>query len=300
MRLRSTAGVSPERAGRTAFAPRSRKRDDRATEELARDRLPEETRAAITEHQRQTGLSFADAAIALGKLDSDTLDQLIAEQAGLSLLSPTHPRIDPLVVAAFDPTDSYATKARAVRARLLATCGGRSDTRRLRLAIVSADAGDEAAIFAANLAVIFAQLDGQMLIVDVDIERPSLDRLFRMPNQVGLAEQLAGRTSLLPVARTAIDQLWLMTTGQASGSAIGLVERGALVDTANGWPLPDAAMLFYLAERRGEHTPFGSILAGFDAVVIVARRGATAVADMRRIIDDLDRNKVPIAGTILA
>ncbi|MGY4397547.1 protein-tyrosine kinase [Sphingomonas sp. UYAg733] len=300
MRLRSTAGIGPGQAGRTTSVPRSRGLDGRASEEFARDRLSEEDRDAIAEYQRQTGLSFGDAAIALGKLDGDTLDPLLAEQTGLPLLAPKDTRIDPLVVAAFDPADPYAAKARAVRARLIATCSGRADTSRLRLAVLSADAGDEGAILAANLAVIFAQMDGQMLIVDVDIERPSLNRLFRMPNQVGLAEQLAGRAGLLPIARTAIDQLWLMTTGQASGSAISLVERGPLVDTANGWPLPDAAMLFYLAERSGEHTPFGSVLAGFDAVVIVARRGTTAVANMRRIIDDLDRNKVPIAGTVLA
>ena len=59
-------------------------------------------------------------------------------------------------------------------------------------------------------------------------------------------------------------------------------------------------MLFYLAESKGEQTPFGSILAGFDAVVIVARRGDTAIADMRRIIDDLDRQGVPITGTVIA
>ena len=300
MRLRSTAGVSPQLAGRTAFVPRSRKLDDRTIGELARDRLSDENLQAIAEHQRQTGLSFGDAAIALGTLDRDTLDLLIAGQAGFPLLAPEDTRVDPLVVAAFDPADPYAAKARAVRARVLATFRDAADASRLRLAVLSADAGDEGAILAANLAVIFAQMDGQTLIADVDIERPSLDRLFRMPNQVGLAEQLAGSATLLPIARTAIDRLWLMTTGQASSSAIGLVERGALVDTANGWSLPDTTMLFYLAKRAGEQAPFGSILAGFDAVVIVARRGATAVADMRRIIDDLDRNKVPIAGSVLA
>jgi Mrp family chromosome partitioning ATPase len=41
-------------------------------------------------------------------------------------------------------------------------------------------------------------------------------------------------------------------------------------------------------------------LTGFDAVAIVARRGETAIADMRRVIDDLDRQGVPIAGTVIA
>ena len=78
------------------------------------------------------------------------------------------------------------------------------------------------------------------------------------------------------------------------------VTKGPLADTAAGWGLHDTSMLFYLAQRRGEQTPFGSILAGFDAVTIVARRGETAIADMRRVIDDLDRHNISIAGSVIA
>ena len=153
---------------------------------------------------------------------------------------------------------------------------------------------------AANLAVVLAQMDGQTMLIDVDMGNPSLDRLFRVANKAGLAEQLMGSAALLPAAKTAIEGLWLMTAGRASGSASSLITRGPLADTANGWGLKETSMLFYLAERKGEQTPVGSILAGFDAVVIVARRGDTAIADLRRIIDDLDRQGVPIAGTVIA
>jgi Mrp family chromosome partitioning ATPase len=153
---------------------------------------------------------------------------------------------------------------------------------------------------AANLAVVLAQMDGPTMLIDVDMGNPSLDRLFRVANKSGLAEQLMGSAALLPAAKTAIEGLWLMTAGRASGSASSMITRGPLAETANGWGLKETSMLFYLAERKGEQTPFGSILAGFDAVVIVARRGGTVIADMRRIIDDLDRQGVPIAGTVIA
>lgn len=301
MRLRSTASAHPQLTvgATTGLKPRARDSKDFAQLAVEHGFLAEIEVGRIEAHGHAAGLSFQQAAIDLGLLDPETAGLVLALQGGFPLLATGDQRIDPLVVAAFDPADAYAAKVRAIRAKMRASARD-SDATALRLAILSIDTGDEAAILAANLAVVMAQMDGQTMLVDVDIDGPSLDRLFRIANKAGLAEQLLGSAALLPAARTAIDGLWLMTAGRASGSASSLVTKGPLADTAVGWGLHETSMLFYLAQRRGEQTPFGSILAGFDAVAIVARRGETAIADMRRIIDDLDRHGVPIAGTIIA
>jgi Mrp family chromosome partitioning ATPase len=253
----------------------------------------------VEAHARSQGLALHDAAVDLGLLNADEAGILAALQGGFTLLQESDERVDPLVVTAFDPANPYAAKMRTIRAKMRAAAKD-ADPASLRMAVLAIDAGDEAAIMAANLAVVLAQMDGQTMLIDVDMGRPSLDRLFRVANKAGLAEQLMGSAALLPAAKTAIEGLWLMTAGRASGSATSLITRGPLAETANGWGLRDTSMLFYLAERKGEQTPYGSILAGFDAVVIVARRGDTAIADMRRIIDDLDSHGVPIAGTVIA
>lgn len=302
MRLRSTAGAPPQMipGGGTA-ALRPRVRDNHSFARLAVDHgfLAESDVNRVEAHARSQGVPFPEAAVELGLLDSDAAGVLAALAGGFSLLPAGDERIDPLVVSAFDPASPYAAKIRTVRARMRAAAKA-GDSAALRLAVLSIDAGDEAAIMAANLAVVFAQMDGQTMLVDVDMGKPSLDRLFRVANRAGLAEQLMGSAALLPAAKTAIEGLWLMTAGRASGSASSMITRGPLAETANGWGLKDTSMLFYLAERKGDQTPFASILAGFDAVVIVARRGETAIADMRRVIDDLDRASVPIAGTVIA
>ncbi len=222
-------------------------------------------------------------------------------QSGLALLGAGDDRIDPLVTAAFDADDPYVAKVRKVRAKLLATAReARGAEGRLRLAILSLQGGDEASILAVNLATVIAQMDGPTILVDGDIDRPSLDRLLRLPNRIGLAEQLGGVALRLPVLQTAIDRLWLMPAGQAAGGAATLVEKGSLAEAAQGWNLPEANLLAYLAERPRGGTAFGNILEKFDAVAIVARRGVTPVSEIRRVIDDLDRHHIPIAGTIVS
>ncbi len=301
MRLRSTASAHPHLAAgaTTGLKPRARDTKDFAQLAIEHGFLAETDIGRIEAHGHAAGQPFQQAAIDLGLLDPETAGIILAMQGGFPLLAAGDQRIDPLVVSAFDPADAYAAKVRTIRAKMRAAAKD-SDGAALRLAILSIDAGDEAAILAANLAVVMAQMDGQTMLVDVDIDRPSLDRLFRVANKAGLAEQLLGSAALLPAARTAVDGLWLMTAGRASGSASSLVTKGPLADTAAGWGLHDTSMLFYLAQRRSEQTPFGSILAGFDAVTIVARRGETAIADMRRVIDDLDRHNISIAGSVIA
>lgn len=222
-------------------------------------------------------------------------------RTGLGLLGAGDERIDPLVVAAFDADDPYVAKVRKIRAKLLATAReARGADGKLRLAVLSLQGGDEASILAANLATVIAQMDGPTILVDADIEQPSLDRLLRLPNRIGLAEQLGGMALRLPVLQTAIDRLWLMPAGQAGGGAATLVEKGSLAEAAEGWNLPAANLLALLAERPRGGTAFGNILEKFDAVVIVARRGVTPVAEIRRVIDDLDRHRIPIAGSVVS
>lgn len=224
-----------------------------------------------------------------------------AGSAILPLLEHGDTRVDPLLTAAFDPGDPYVAKVRKVRAKLLATAreAGGIDGR-LKLALLSLQGGDEAPILAANLATVMAQMDGPTMLVDADIERPSLDRLLRLPNQIGLAEQLAGMALRLPLMPTAIERLWLMSAGQAASGNATLVERGAFAEVADRWNLPAANLLVYLAERPRGTTAFGNILEKFDAVVLVARRGVTPVSEIRRAIDDFDRHRVPIAGSVMS
>jgi Mrp family chromosome partitioning ATPase len=91
-----------------------------------------------------------------------------------------------------------------------------------------------------------------------------------------------------------------MPAGQAAGGAATLVEKGSLAEAAEGWNLPDANLLAFLAERPRGGTAFGNMLEKFDAVVIVARRGITPLAEIRRVIDDLDRHRIPIAGSVVS
>jgi len=66
----------------------------------------------------------------------------------------------------------------------------------------------------ANLAVSFAQLKKEVLVLDADLRKPRLHRIFKIRNSAGLSSYLTGRSSFEEVIqKTSIDNIWLIPSG---------------------------------------------------------------------------------------
>jgi protein-tyrosine kinase len=266
MRLRSTATYDPERGSKGGAAPA---------------------------HLRWSGKLF-------GTLDQERPAFPFAPQPDFPLLKEGDPAVDPHVVAAFGTEDDYVAKVRAIRSRILSSLDTRDDLQGRKIAAITIGAGDEAAILSANLAVVFAQLGTTTLLIDAGLNRPRIDRLFRLSNNFGLTDHLQGARNQRAVQKSAIGRLWVMTTGPAIAGGSGLIEKGSLVDLIDKSGAPSRLTLVHFPSITGDSSPPGSLIAGFDGALLVARRDHTAIEDMRRAIDDLDANKVPIFGSVVA
>jgi capsular exopolysaccharide synthesis family protein len=80
--------------------------------------------------------------------------------------------------------------------------------------ITSPGPGEGKTTMTANLGVVLAQNNQRVIIVDCDLRRPQLHRLFRVPNHTGLGDLFRTRLSLETVIKaTAIDNLSVITSG---------------------------------------------------------------------------------------
>ena len=66
---------------------------------------------------------------------------------------------------------------------------------------------------AVNLATAMAQAESQVLLVDADLRRPNLHKIFRIPQEPGLSNFLVGATDELPVVETVIPNLLVVPAG---------------------------------------------------------------------------------------
>lgn len=84
------------------------------------------------------------------------------------------------------------------------------------LLISSAGPGDGKTTTVANLAVAIAQTGQRVIIVDADLRRPAIHRVFGLANQSGLTNALLARQpgSDVFLQPTRIENLWVLTSGR--------------------------------------------------------------------------------------
>lgn len=165
------------------------------------------------------------------------------------------------------------------------------------VALAAADSKTDSGPLAAGLARALAQAGRSVILVDADLEQPTLHRLFGVPNASGLAEALQHTNKLRPQP-TDIDTLKLVPAGGAGDRAADLIsgpKLGELVTQLQGI----AEMVIFKA-APAEASMDGLLLAAHsDLSLLLIRAGKT---DRRQILQtqaDFERSAGPVLGVLL-
>lgn len=165
--------------------------------------------------------------------------------------------------------------------------------------ITSAEAGDGKTATALNLAVVLAQLGRKVLLIDGDLRRSRLHRVFDLSNRCGLVNYLTGGASVDEILlATEIEDLWVAPAGPhppnpsellASDRMSDLLTTARerfdmiIVDTPPALVVTDASL----------------IGAAADGTVLCFRAGKTVREEVRLCRDRLTMADVKILGAIL-
>ena len=144
----------------------------------------------VLAHQRQTGLRFGEAAVALGLIKREGVIWALSRQFNYDFEADASSF--PELVVAGKPFSHQAEAFRELRSQLLETVF-KPGQRARALAVVSPEVGDGKTYFAANLAVAFSQLGGRTILIDADMRSPRAQEVFRSQMQQGLSAVLAGK-----------------------------------------------------------------------------------------------------------
>ena len=153
----------------------------------------------------------------------------------------TSPSVPRLVV--LDDPRSFAAEAYRVLRKNLHYAN--PDVPLRQILVTSSGPGEGKSTTAANLALVFAQGDRSVLLVEADLRRPNVHTLFRQPSTPGLSSYLVGDAMLEAILlKSAVPNLSLVTSGPIP---------------------PNPAEL--LASRR-MHTFLATVSERFDVVII--------------------------------
>jgi polysaccharide biosynthesis transport protein len=120
-----------------------------------------------------------------------------------------------------DAEGQHAEAYRVLRTHVLFS---RKDDKLNTMAIVSAGAGEGKSTTTLNLATVFAQAGDRVLVVDSDLRRPTLHKLLKVSNNVGLVSYLLKQNALEEVIqRTSVPTLDFMASGKLPSSSMSIL-----------------------------------------------------------------------------
>ena len=253
----------------------------------------------ILAYQRQHGVRFGEAAVALGLANSDDVLWALAQQFHYPYADGARTSINSELVVASRPFSEQAEAFRSIRSHLIMkiySSGGPHPA----LAILSPESGDGKTFFAANLAVAFSQLSGRTLLIDADMRTPRLHELFKLETRgAGLSGILSGRASsnvIQPVKD--LSNLFVMPVGATPPNPLELLERPAFEILIRELRTKfDRIIVDTPAASLGADC--GVIAAKAGAALLLARRNHNSMDSMQSLTGTISLSPAKIVGTIL-
>jgi len=252
----------------------------------------------VLAHMRNTGLRFGDAAVALGLATNDDVLQALSEQFGYPCATEDRRRLSPELVTLNQPFSSQAEAFRAIRSQVMMRVLNDGEQKRA-LAVVSPASGDGKTFFCANFAVALAQTGGRTLLIDADLRGPRQHEVFNLDNSAGLSSLLAGRVDSQVVQQVAgIPSLYVMPVGTTPPNPLELIDRPAF-----SMLMRELVLKFDYVIVDTPAVVYGSdahvIAARCGAVMIVARKNSSRVAELQELVGALSQSPARMAGVIM-
>jgi chain length determinant protein tyrosine kinase EpsG len=255
----------------------------------------------VLAYQRDKGVRFGEAAIALGLASSDDVLWALAQQFHYPYSQDsTKGLVHSDLVVANRPFSDQAEAFRTMRSHLIMKMYSDPSQPRQALAVLSPDSGDGKSYFAANMAVAFSQLSGRTLLIDADMRNPRQQEIFGLQDKSsGLSSILSGRaTSNVIHHIPQLPSLYVLPVGVVPPNPIELVERPAF-----GLLVRELMSKF---DRVIVDTPAASlgadgavIAAKCGAAVLLARRDHSSVTTMQNIVHTIGLANTRIVGSIM-
>lgn len=193
------------------------------------------------------------------------------------------------------PRSAVAEAYRAVRAALLLSQAGGVRS----MVITSCLPGEGKTSTALNLAIVLAQLEKRVLLIDADLHKPRVHEVLRLPNRVGLVSLLV--ENVVPtdaIQMSSLPGVSVITAGPSSPNPSGLLSSPAMRRF-----LEFAAMNFDYVVL--DSPPVGSVADALilgnqtDGLVLCIESGSTPREDVLRLRNRMRQSNLTILGVCI-
>ena len=242
------------------------------------------------------GGAFGKLAMKLGFLKKDDLQYALGVKMGFLRETQEHVRIPREIIVATNPYAPAAEEFRTLRTRLLTSLDTASTT---AFAVTGVEKTAGAGHVALNLAVSLSQLKKRTLLIDANLEQPTLHKIFGLGNSAGISEfvlnAVRGNDMFHETMFTRLD---LVTAGAKSPEAQNAIfsERfDMLLSTARGHY--DAVVI--ATAPFGARADCEAIWKNVGSVIPVARKHVGKLRDVEDMQNAIRRVDGHILGAVV-
>ena len=263
---------------------------------LESGKISPENAERVLRMQKELGIRFGEAAQRLGLITEADIQQVLAKQFDYPYLQVNQGNFSSKLVAAYQPFSEQVETLRAIRSQLMLRwfASGRKS-----LTIVSVNPDDGAALFAANLAIVFSQLGEQTLLVDANLRIPHQQELFDLKGRQGLSDRLAGRAEASVEAKIdSFVDLSVLPSGTLPPNPQELLNRPAFGELNRQLESRYDVVLYDVAPLSLGSDAL-AIAARTGGALLVARKHQTLMADVNTVAKSLMANGTKVVGSVL-
>lgn len=262
---------------------------------IAKSKLKPSDIEKILKLQIEKKILFGEAAIQLGLVTKNDIESALAQQFNYPYVRETSSSVSNLLTAAHAPFSNEVENLRSLRSQLMMrwfNLGNKS------LAITSCNSQENSHLMAANLAIVFSQLDKKTLLIDTNLRQPNQHRLFGIDTKLGLTNILGNQYGSYELTRPkSLPNLAILTAGTEVPNPQELLSLAAfssllsnleniydiiLIDTT---PLSLASDLL-------------SVVSKTKAAVIVAKNGVSHAGEIQVLLQQLNTTGTNVLGSI--
>lgn len=163
--------------------------------------------------------------------------------------------------------------------------------------ITSAECGEGKTTVCGNTALAFAQDSKKVLLMDCDFRTPSIHSMFKIPNEYGLSEVLAGNRKFEDVVYTYSDKLDILTSGNVPANpseVLGSKSMDNLLEELKNeydYIILDSSPIKVVSDSQLLSTKT-------DGTILIVKNNKTKIDDIKEVKELLQKVGATIIGCV--
>ena len=292
-----------------------------ADDELSRtlvmlNRLSQDAIGQINALMKTLHVRFAEAAVQSGAVSQQEIDEAqewmskrgLGKPGGLieemmrrtarkrDVILWEHDQLEPSaeLILPHQPDHPFSEAMRSLRTELLLRCKGSRGI----ITLLSPSSGDGRSRLAAELAIAFAQLERRTLLVDADLRKPSLHRLFPTDNEMGLAQALTSGGPHHFHGIKALPDMALITSGEVPQNPLELLSGRGFERAIKEWRR-NFEFIILDTPPMTRFSDAVAIAAVAGNVLVVGRGEQTKFKDLNEVCRNLSAAHSRVLGAVI-